>query len=106
MVKTGLIKQVKEILVASDEARADDMVLYFLYLSSRGFGDCLLTVLADPKYRAQNGISGFSSISRLRRKLQEENPKLRPSAEQIAIRKKLEKEYREFYKKPLCLNCE
>lgn len=105
-MKTGIIQQVKEILVASDEARADDMVLYFLYLSSRGFGDYLLTVLADPKYRAKNGISGFASISRARRKLQAENPDLRPSAEQIAIRKKLEKEYREFYKKPLSINCE
>ena len=105
-MQRGIFQEVQSILLAHNEARADDMVLYLLYLDRKGYGDRLLSVLADPKYRAKNGLGGFNSISRARRKLQAENPDLRPSAEQITIRKKLEKEYREFYKNPLCLNCE
>ena len=105
-MQKGIFQEVQSILLSSDEARVDDMVLYLLYLDKKGYGDRLLSVLADPKYRAKNGLGGFNSISRARRKLQAEKPDLRPSAEQITIRKNLEKEYREFYKKPLCLNCE
>lgn len=100
-MKRGIFQEVQSILLGSDEARVDDMVLYLLYLDKKGYGDRLLSVLADPKYRAKNGISGFASISRARRKLQAENPELRPTAEQINIRRNLAKEYREFYKKPL-----
>ena len=105
-MKRGIFDEVQTILLTNEEARADDMVLYLNYLDNKGYGERLLSVIADPQYRAKNGISGFASISRARRKLQAENPDLRPTIEQVNVRKELAREYREFYKNPLCSNCE
>lgn len=105
-MREGIIYEVQSILKVNEDARADDMVLYMAYLNLKGYGDKVHIVLANPKYRASNGLCGYASVSRARRKLQEMYPRFRPSKEQVEMRKKLAKEYRDFYKKPLCLNCE
>lgn len=103
-------QEVKRILTVEPETRADDMVLYYHYIienHKKEIGnDSILLIFANPKYRAENGLPSFSSVSRMRRKLQEENADLRPDAQQQRIKKEYEKMYREFYKNPLCVSCE
>ena len=110
-MREDLVRQeVQRILTNSPDTRADDMVLYYHYVSDnckKEVGnDSFLTLFANPRYRVENGLPSFATVSRMRRKLQETYEELRPNKEQQAIKKKYEKMYREFYKKPLCLNCE
>lgn len=101
--------EVKRILTVSPETRADDMVLYYHFVVEH-FKCCTYenfeALFANPHYRAENGIPTFACISRMRRKLQETYAELRPSKQQQKVRREYEKKYREFYKKPLCSNCE
>ena len=98
---------VLRLLNSIPETRADDMVLYSHYVSERGYNDGdLANIFANPKLRATLGLANITTVSRMRRKLQQEQPELRPSETQLKIRKQYEKEFREFFKKPLCLNCE
>lgn len=72
---------VEEILTTSEDARRDDNILYFKVCEKLNsgvldtkLGDFLLTVDSFDLPR-------FESVGRARRKLQAENPKLRPSKE-------------------------
>ena len=102
--------EVERLLITEPETRADDMVLYYHYIienHKKEIGnDSILLIFANPKYRAENGLPSFASVSRMRRKLQEENADLRPDAQQQRIKKEYEKMYREVYKNPLCVSCE
>ena len=101
--------EVKRILTVSPETRADDMVLYYHYVGEN-FKGCttenFATLFVNPRYRAENGIPTFASVSRMRRKLQETYAELRPSKQQQKVKREYEKKYREFYRNPLCSNCE
>ena len=72
---------IQTILEQEEEARADDMYLYYLFCTKYGFlSDSAFTrVFKDKEYRNSVGISVFESVSRCRRKLQADNEKLRPS---------------------------
>lgn len=84
------------ILRKDEESRADDMLLYYRYISSKG---CEVKLsLFDKQYRIVNDLVSYERVSRARRKLQEHYADLRPSAEFIAKRKKAEKEFRAYAK--------
>ena len=89
-------QEIKPILLNNEDARADDMRLYVRYINSKG-GDAG-KVLLDRKYRLMNGLASYETVSRVRRKLQERDARLKPSKEYIAARKKAEAEYKAYAK--------
>lgn len=89
-------KEITPILRKETETRADDMRLYAAYVKKRGLD--IGKALMDRKYRLVNGLAGYESISRIRRKVQASNPSLRPSKRYIEQRKAAEKEYRAYAK--------
>lgn len=95
---------VREILEESITARADDMILYSSYvydkIRGQGLGSVWLQkIFSDRRFRISHGIAPYETVSRVRRKLQEQNKELRPSKEEIAEKKRLEKKYKEYARK-------
>ena len=96
-----LENEVLAILKYNETARADDMALYANYVFNHVKDDLegdnwLVRVFSDRRYRIQNGISPYSSVSRCRRKLQEKHPELKPSAKVIKERKESEERYKAY----------
>lgn len=93
---TTVEKDIKPILAETEETRADDMRLYVRYVLNKGVdvGKALL----DRQYRISNGVAAYETVSRVRRKLQEHDTRLRPSKEYMRRRKEAEKEYKEYAK--------
>ena len=87
---------IEPILQEDVDTRADDMRLYLRYVqrNKADIGKCMF----ERKYRLQRRIASYDSVSRIRRKLQQRDPKLRPSKEYIAARRKAEKEFRLYAK--------
>lgn len=99
--------EIQTILEYNEQARADDMTLYCDYVYRRikdeGLGlGWLVKVFSDRKYRASMGIHGYESVSRVRRKLQADNPELRASAEAIRVRKEHNKKVKEYARGEKC----
>lgn len=96
--------KVRAILVQSETARADDMLLYaeYVYRELRengvtaALGEYISKVFLDRKFRIINGISGTESIRRCRQKIQEKYPELKPSERMVELRKEEEKRYRDY----------
>ena len=93
--------EVREILLEDTTARCDDMALYANYVFSKIKDlDCgkgwLQMVFSNRRYRILHGIAPYETVSRIRRKLQEQNKELRPSKEELEERKRLEKKYKEY----------
>ena len=86
---------VKTILEKEEEARADDMYLYYLFCTKYGFltDSAFARVFKDKEYRNNVGLSVFESVSRCRRKLQADNKNLRPSEKVQQARSEKESEY-------------
>lgn len=103
-MKIGTLEnEVKEILKHNTTARADDMALYanyvFNHIEDEGLGNgWLIKIFSDRRYRVSHGISGYESVSRCRRKLQERYEELRPDEETIKIRKREEKRWKAYAK--------
>lgn len=93
--------EVREILLEDTTARCDDMSLYANYVYSKvkelecGKG-WLQMVFSNRRYRMLHGIAPYETVSRIRRKLQEQNKELRPSKAELEERKRLEKKYKEY----------
>ncbi len=98
-------QDVRSILEENEQARADDNKLYMAYcwikLERAGvkpnkawFG----SIFANDRKKTAYGIADYKSVSRVRRKLQAENEKLRPSEKTVEERKKLIKEYKKYAK--------
>lgn len=95
---------VEEILKYSENARADDMALYCYYVNAKTEGlklsfFYLQKVFVDRAFRIKHGIAPYETVSRARRKLQADNPELRPAVETIQARKESEKAYKEYFRK-------
>ena len=95
---------VEQILKCNEQARADDMKLYAYYVRSKtdnlGLGqNYLIRVFVDDRFRICHGIAPYETVSRARRKIQAENPKLKPDLQTRVERRKKEKEYKEFFRK-------
>ena len=98
-----LENEIMNILKSDHVARADDMALYANYVftkvkdKSLGLG-WLVIVFSNRRFRITNGIAPYSTISRIRRKIQEKYPELKPSPEILAERKKREAQYKAYAK--------
>lgn len=82
-------------------ARIDDMALYATYVwdivKDMGLGKgWLIEVFSNRRFRAENNIAPYGSVSRCRRKIQEKYPELRASEEQIKEKRELEKQYKAY----------
>lgn len=92
------------ILKENEAARCDDMILYSAYVYEKvkdlklGYG-WLQKIFADRRLRISCGIATYDTIGRVRRKLQEENPELRPSENIVKEKKLTEHKYREQFRK-------
>lgn len=92
------------ILKNSKAARCDDMVLYAAYVSNKlsentsFLHSMLYRVFIEPEFRISHGIATYGSVSRVRRKLQEEYPELKAPRAVIEEKKELEKNYRAYAK--------
>ena len=90
---------VKQLLEGNAGARDDDMYLYALVVAKFKLvraEDTFYTVMVHSKAM---GLPSYESVSRARRKVQENEPSLRGS--RYKDRKKEEEEYRGFYS-PFC----
>ena len=87
-------QELKPILENHEEARADDMCLYLLYVGIKRVE--LYTAFSDREYRLTHGIASYESVGRIRRKLQAKYRELRPAPEYLAERKRAEKEYKKY----------
>lgn len=95
---------IRPILKEDMTARCDDMALYSSYVYSKikdyGYGiGWLQKVFGDRRFRIIHGIAPFETVSRCRRKLQANDPKLRPAKEYMEERKRVEKEYKAYARK-------
>lgn len=92
---------VRPILKNSIAARCDDMALYayYVYTKLAGFekgAGWLERVFSDRRFRIYHGIAPYDTVSRVRRKLQEDNEDLRAPKEFIEEKKQAEKEYKDY----------
>ena len=97
--------EVREILKVNMQARADDMKLYadyvFTKLNKMGYSKVgwLEKVFSDTRFRLIHGIAPDESVSRIRRKLQNEDIALQPDLITVKARKELIKEYKAYARK-------
>ena len=82
MKSNNLEKIVLEILEESEQARTDDMRLYFDYINKVNTTMVLHRIFMSAKYRKQREIASFQTIERIGRKLRKEHPELNPKAKQ------------------------
>lgn len=95
--------KVRLILKNNEAARADDMTLYSAYawdcLEKAGAkvgSGWLEKVFADVRFRTIYGIAPFESVSRARRKIQENHIELRPREEVVRERQERIREYKAY----------
>lgn len=89
---------VEIILKEEPQTRDDDMLLYYLYCTKYGFltGNNFYKIFEDKDFRNGLGISVFETISRCRRKVQEENENLKASSKIEYERLKQEKRFEDY----------
>lgn len=94
-----LKEDVYKILTKIPETRNSDMILYYEYCIQNWVRDYdMWKVFKDSEYRKQKRISVFESVSRARRKIQEENPELRADKAIENLRKDRKTEFISFSK--------
>lgn len=101
MRMTNTTKLVKSILESYPETRDDDYLLWLKAVRWAVPQNEIARYLDMPfsefmKYAKCMKIPHYETVSRSRRKLQENYPELRASAETQAARARLEEEYREY----------
>lgn len=89
---------VKTILKEEPSTRADDMLLYYRYAirSRRITKEKFKKLFTDSEYRKKTGLSTVESVGRCRRKIQQMNPELRPSAKVQDARSNETSEYIDY----------
>lgn len=96
-------EDVIQILKNNEEAKADDMFLYALYVKKHMpkpyLHSYLHRVFTDSAFRIAYGIAPYGTVSRIRRKAQEEYHELKAPANIILNKKEMEKNYRSYAKK-------
>lgn len=74
------------------QTRADDKLLYFWVLREEGFS----TGISLEQYLLSEGFPNYDSITRVRRKLQEKYPELRPAKNEQIRREEAEEDFRAY----------
>lgn len=94
------------ILKENETAKCDDMALYAYYAHEKLINakapldsGWLSKIFFDRRYRIIHGIATYESISRIRRKLQEQYEDLRPDQAYRDNRKRVELEYKAYARK-------
>ena len=77
--------------------RCNDMYLYFAYVRDKGLTE-ITSVFTSEYYRILHGVAPYETVSRVRRKLQERYPELKPTKAQIERKKKTEQEFKLYAK--------
>lgn len=93
--------EIRPLLKDSEAARGDDMTLYAAYVFDKvqafNLGaSWLQRVFSDRRFRITHGIAPYETVSRVRRKLQENDESLRPSKEYIEEKKRAERDYKAY----------
>lgn len=83
---------VRPILEKNEKARGDDKLLYFCVLEKLGFD----TSIPLSWFLSSSEFPNWESITRVRRRLQEENPELLPKENVKKGRRKAEKEFLDY----------
>ncbi|MBR5285289.1 MAG: hypothetical protein IKU30_00170 [Clostridia bacterium] len=85
---------VRAILLDKTATRSDDKLLYYWVLREEGFytGITLVSYLCGD----HNKYPNYDSITRIRRKLQEKHPELRPSKNDQIRRQEAEEDFIEY----------
>lgn len=87
-------QEITPILKRNKATRCDDNLLYIKYVNKKGFSP--VHAFENNEYRVKNGIATYQTVSRIRRKIQERYPELRPTPAQIEEKKRAEREYKEY----------
>ena len=87
--------EVKKILEKEPVARKDDMYLYFIYCTKYGVlnSKAFVQLFYNKNFRKEYNIPVFESVSRARRKLQQEYEYLRPEQKVQDARTNKEADY-------------
>ena len=85
---------VKAILTGYEDTRSNDKLLYLRLLRAEGYN----TKISLDEYLRFDGFPNYDSISRVRRKLQERFPELRPAKNEQIRRDEAEKDFRAYAK--------
>ena len=94
-----------DILVNNENARKDDMYLYYVYCrgkwaltpdSAPHFALFLVEAFENKVFRQKCKIASFTSVKRARRKVQEKHPELKANVEARAEEEKTYREYARF----------
>lgn len=85
---------VKEILKVSERARKDDNYLWMLVLEGNGFKTTEESVFDLLTKVQESNLPSLGTISRIRRKVQEENEELKADRHTILVRQELEREWK------------
>lgn len=88
-------KEVKKILEKEPKARKDDMYLYYIYCTKYGVLNekAFVQLFYNSKFRKDYGVAVFESVSRARRKLQQEYEYLKPEQKVQDARTNKEADY-------------
>ena len=87
--------KVKAMLIQIPETRDDDMLLYAKFCYQNGYVNDFTYFMSAMCNAKKNGLPSFESITRARRKVQEQCPELVGTKRRI--RKEEEEVYREYY---------
>ena len=98
MDRLHLTNQVEKILRASEKARNSDEELYMLLLDSLDIDYKKMPLGEFLAHRKALEIPSIESVGRIRRKVQEKNPELRPAKAMQALRIEQETEWKEYAK--------
>lgn len=103
-------KEVKKILDKDTRARKDDMYLYYIYCTKYGVLNekAFVQLFYNKNFRKEYNVPVFESVSRARRKLQQEYEYLKPEKEVQDARTNREADYIRYAiddsRKPLIIN--
>lgn len=89
-----LENEIEVLLSKYQEARADDMLLYYFYCELHGLK--VEDAMRSLSRRVISGVATYESVSRVRRLIQAKNERLRASEETVKARRELQKEYRKY----------
>ena len=84
---------VRAILTGYEDTRSNDKLLYLRLLRAEGYNT---KISLDEYLRCISGFPNYDSISRVRRKLQERFPELRPAKNEQIRRDEAENDFRAY----------
>lgn len=95
--------EIKQILIDDQDARNDDMYLYWLYCLKKFkannepmLGLCFEQIFSVGAYKEKFNIRSFETVSRCRRKIQAECQELASDRTIEKLRKEQEKDFKEY----------